>query len=252
MDSVGRMTLAGSPLMMTGAGQVEPSAFRVERFTRFSLFTAASSMGVGEQMSTNVSTHLDARVFGNLISVTTNSFSQRDTRVAVDLQFANIGAAADFYPLRKPLRLSGGYLFYNANRIRADVHAGKDAVLTINNTDFYSDNADPVYGTGRAALGGRGFLLTTGYGRIVSRSEKHFSFPFEAGVAFINIPRVAVDLFGSLCSADGTNCQPTATYPGFQQALAAQVAEWNRNASPYHIYPIIQGGVAYTFRIRSR
>jgi hypothetical protein len=29
-----------------------------------------------------------------------------------------------------------------------------------------------------------------------------------------------------------------------------QLATWNGNASPFHIYPIVQGGVAYTFRIR--
>ena len=209
-------------------------------------------MGVGEQMSTNLSPRFDARIFGNLISVTTNSFSQKDTRVAVNLLFANIGASADYYPFHRPFRLTGGYLFYNGNRIRADVQAGQDAVLTLNDTDFYSDNADPVHGTGRATLGGRGLLLTTGYGRIVSRSDQHFSFPFEAGVAFIDTPNVAVNLFGSLCSADGANCQPTTTYPGFEQALAAQIAKWNKSASPYHIYPIIQGGVSYTFRLRGR
>jgi hypothetical protein len=28
------------------------------------------------------------------------------------------------------------------------------------------------------------------------------------------------------------------------------VADWNKNAAPFHVYPIVQGGVAYTFRIR--
>ena len=93
-------------------------------------------------------------------------------------------------------------------------------------------------------------MLTTGYGRIVSRSEKHFSFPFEAGVVFIDQPKVFMSFAGGLCSADGTNCQPSATYPGFAEALAAQIVTWNKDVAPYHIYPILQGGVAYTFRIR--
>jgi hypothetical protein len=64
--------------------------------------------------------------------------------------------------------------------------AQPNAVFTINNIDWNSDNVDPVRGIGRLTLGGRGFLLTTGYGCYVSRSEKHFTFPFEAAVGFIN------------------------------------------------------------------
>jgi len=99
-------------------------------------------------------------------------------------------------------------------------------------------------------LSGSGFLLTAGYGRVVSRSEKHFSFPFEAGVAFINTPNSTLNLGGQICTVQGINCQPAATYPGFADALAAQLTTWNKNAAPFHIFPLVEGGVAYTFRIR--
>ena len=103
---------------------------------------------------------------------------------------------------------------------------------------------------GRLTLGGNGFLLTAGYGRMVSRTEKHFSFPFEAGVAFIDRPTVALNLVGQICAAQGINCQPAASYPGFANALATQTASWKKDAAPFHVYPVVQGGVAYTFRIR--
>ena len=93
-------------------------------------------------------------------------------------------------------------------------------------------------------------MLTTGYGRMVSRTEKHWSFPFEAGVAFIDTPKVILNLAGQICTAQGIDCQPAASFPGFSDALATQMADWNRNAAPFHIYPVVQGGVAYTFRIR--
>lgn len=235
---------------MRGGGQAEPSAYRIERFTRLSFFLSASSLGIGEQMSSNLSPHLDLRIFGNRASITTHHFSQKDFGIAVNLGFANVGAMADAYPFHKPFRFSGGYLFYNGDRVRADLHADQDAVFTINDVDWLSDNADPVRGTGRLTLGGKGFLLTAGYGRTVSRSEKHFSFPVEAGVALINTPKATLDLAGQICTAQGINCQPAATYPGFADALAAQLATWNKNAAPFHIFPIIEGGVAYTFRIR--
>lgn len=232
------------------ASETEPSAYRIERFTRASLFLSVSSLGIGGQLSTNVSPHLDVRVFGNRASITSHHWSQNDFSIAVNAGFANVGAMADAYPFRLPFRLSAGYLFYNGDRIRADLHAKQNSVFSINDTDWVSDNADPVHGTGRATLGGNGFVLTAGYGRMVSRSEKHFSFPFEAGVAFIDKPMVAINLEGQICTRQGLNCQPAATYPGFADALAAQTATWNRDAAPFHIYPIVQGGVTYTFRIR--
>lgn len=232
------------------ASETEPSAYRIERFSRASLFLSFSSLGIGGQLSTNVSPHLDARLFGNRASITTHHWSQNDFSIGVNAGFANMGAMADAYPFHKPFRLSAGYLFYNGDRVRADLHAKQNSVFTINDTDWISDNADPVHGTGRLTLGGNGFLLTAGYGRMLSRSEKHFTFPFEAGVAFIDRPAVTLNLSGQICTTQGLNCQPAATYPGFANALAAQLATWNHDAAPFHIYPIVQGGVAYTFRIR--
>ena len=232
------------------AGQTEPSAYRIERFTRMSFFLSASSLGIGEHMSVNLSPHLDLRIFGNRASITTQRYSQKDFHISVNMGCANVGAMADAYPFHQPFRFSAGYLFSNGDRIRADLHAKQNAVFTINNIDWISDNADPVHGTGRLTLGGAGFLLTTGYGRMLSRSEKHFSFPFEAGVAFINTPQVTLNLAGQICTAQALNCRPAATYPGFAGALAAQLATWNKDAAPFHIFPIVQGGVAYTFRIR--
>jgi len=211
---------------------------------------SVSSLGIGGQFSTNVSPHLDVRVFGNRASITTHHWSQKDFSIAVNGGFANAGAMVDSYPFHKPLRLSAGYLFYNGDRVRADLHARQNSVFTINDTDWISDNADPVHGTGRLTLGGNGFLLTAGYGRMVSRSEKHLSFPFEAGVAFVDSPKVTLNLQGQICTAQGVTCQPAASYPGFADALATQTATWNKDAAPFHIYPIVQAGVAYTFRIR--
>jgi len=95
-------------------------------------------------------------------------------------------------------------------------------------------------------------MITAGYGRITSHSERHFTFPIEAGVAFINQPKASVVFSGQICDASGANCQPAATYPGFADAVTAQLATWNRNIARFHIYPLIEGGVAYTFDLRRR
>lgn len=245
----------GASVLNTGPGTtrdgVEPSAWRIQRFSRLSLYTGASPLGLGEHVSTNLSPRLDIRIFENFFPVN-HSFTKSDFNVALHIRFANAGVAADYYPFHRAFHLSPGLLFYNRNRVNASLKAQQNAVFTINNIDWYSDNADPVYGTGRLDLGGSGFIMTAGYGRITSHSEKHWTFPFQAGVAFINKPKASFNLAGEICNANGTSCQPAATYPGFANALSAQLVTWNKDVAPYHIFPIVEGGVAYTFNIRGR
>ena len=254
----GKREFSERPLFTTNSligegagGQTEPSAYRIERFSRLSFYTALSPLGLGEHVSTNVSPKFDLRLFGNYFSLNHN-LTRSKVRIAANGEFKNVGALVDYYPFHKPFRFSPGYLFYNGNRIRVDFKGEQDAALTLNNIDWYSDNADPVRGAGRATLGGTGLMLTAGYGRITSRSEKHFSFPFEAGVAFIDTPRATLNVAGQICSASGTNCQAAATYPGFANALAAQLVTLNSDLAPLHIYPIVEGGVAYTFSLPRR
>ena len=229
---------------------VAPSAWRIERFSRLSFFTAVSPLGIGEHVSTNLSPQLDVRIFENFLPVH-HSFTQSSFDNSLDIQFANAGLAADIYPFHPPFHISPGYLFYNRNRVNGTFNAQQGAVFTINDIDWYSDEADPVHGTGRLDLGGSGFIITAGYGRITSHSERHFTFPFQAGVTFINQPKASVVFSGKICDSNGADCQPAATYPGFADALSAQLARWNRNIAPFHIYPIIEGGVAYTFHLQS-
>jgi hypothetical protein len=234
-----------------GGGETQPSAYRIERFSRLSFYTALSPLGLGEHVSTNVSPQIDLRLFGNYFSLN-HSLTRSQVRIAANGEFKNVGALIDYYPFHKPFRFSPGFLFYNGNRIRVDLKGEQDAALTLNNIDFFSDNADPLRGTGRLTLGGTGFVLTAGYGRITSRSEKHFSFPFEAGVAFIDTPRATLTVAGQACSASGTDCQAAANFPGFANALAAELVTLNRHLAPLHTYPIVEGGVAYTFSLPRR
>ena len=97
--------------MEGGGGQVEPSAYRIERFSRLSFYTALSPLGLGEHMSTNVSPHIDLRVFGNYFSVNHN-VTRSGFRIAGNADFANVGSAVDYYPSHKPFRVSPGFLFY--------------------------------------------------------------------------------------------------------------------------------------------
>jgi hypothetical protein len=236
-----------------GGGQVEYDAERANPFSRLMFGATASSLGIGVEAGTNLGPRVDLRLFGDYTNLTHN-FTQSGFHIALNVNLANTGAKVDFYPLRRfPLRISPGYLYFNGNRLAAQLHAETNATFTINNVDYASDNANPVYGTGRLLLGGSGFMATAGLGHFVSHTYKRLTFPFEAGVVFIDTPLAQFNLYGKVCSVDNPGyCQPAAQFPTFATNLAAQVKSWNRTVSPYHIYPVIEGGVSYSFSFRQR
>lgn len=240
------------PMGGGGGGQVEYSAERGMAFSRMVLGGTVSSLGTGVALGTNLGPRLDLRLFGNYTNLTHN-FSNSGFRIALNVGMANTGAMVDFYPLHRfPLRLSPGFLYFNSNRVAANLRAEQFATFTLNNVDYASDPTNPVHGTGRLLLGGAGFMATTGLGHYVSHSRKRFTFPFEAGVVFINKPVAQFNLFGNVCDVNRRFCQPAAQFPTFSTNLAAQVASWNKRVAPFHVYPILQGGVAYSFNLRRR
>jgi hypothetical protein len=241
------------PSPMGGGGQTVYSARRGSAFSRLSTGLAVSSLGIGIQAATNLGPRSDLRGFGNYTNLT-HRYTQSGFQIALNVGMANAGAMLDFYPLHRfPLRFSPGFLYLNQNRVAAELRARQNATFTINNVDYASDNTDPVHGTGRLLLGGSGLMLTTGLGRFVSHDHKRFTFPFEAGVAFINTPVAQFNLLGHVCDVNNPGfCQSAAQFPTFAQNLAAQLASWNRRVSPFHIYPILQGGFSYSFTLRRR
>ncbi len=244
---------APNPMGGAGAGQVVYSASRGGAFSLASASLAVSTLGIGAEAGTNLGPRLDLRIFANYTNLT-HRYTQSGFRVALNVAMANTGARVDFYPLQRvPLRISPGYLLLNHDHVQGNIRAQQGATFTINNVDYASSNADPVYGAGRLRLGGSGFMVTTGLGHFVSRTRKRFTFPFEAGVAFIDTPTAQFQFSGTVCSESAVPaCAPATQFPGFTANLAAQLASWNRRVSPFHIYPIVQGGVAWSFGIRRR
>ncbi len=238
---------------MRARGQAEYDAEQEHPFSRVLLAGTVSTLGIGINTATNLGPKVDLRTFGDYTNIN-HSFAQSGFHIGLNIGMANFGAKADLYPLHRfPLRISPGYLFYNGDRIAANLRAETGATFTINNVQYASDDQHPVYGIGRLKLSGGGFMVTAGLGHFLSHSYKRLTFPFEAGVAFISTPVAQFNLYGEVCSMTNVRfCQPAAQFPTFATNLVAQVKTWNHEVAPYRIYPIFEGGVAYSFGLRRR
>ncbi|HZB88987.1 MAG TPA: hypothetical protein VE291_10045 [Terracidiphilus sp.] len=249
--------VAGEPVDGIGAVQSIPLPrvpSTMPAFSRLAFGAGISPLGVNLQAATNLNRYTNARFVGNILNLNINNISTNGFDVAAKLNLSSAGASVDFYPFpRHALRFSPGLLFYNRNQASGLFTAQGGASFTLNGNTYYSSQSNPVQGNGILGLHSRSrvFTATAGWGNIIPRGGGHLSAPFEAGVAFIGAPTVAVNLTsGQVCDAAGANCVNVATDPGAQADLAQQVAKYTGNVAQLRTYPIVSIGVAYSFGVR--
>jgi hypothetical protein len=116
----------------------------------------------------------------------------------------------------------------------------------LNKTNYISDAADPINGTGKLSVYKAAPMVLFGIGNLVPRGG-HFSTTFEVGAAYQGPPRVALNLAGSACDSTGVICSPVGTDPTIQSNIVAEHVKLNKSASPYKFYPVLSFGFGYRF-----
>jgi hypothetical protein len=255
-------TVAASGITRADAARQAPPPLHIGLFTRMALGIGVSPLGPSVQLTTSLAPHLNLRATGSGIKYNT-TFNTNGFDAKAKLNLASAGIAADIYPFHTGFRLSPGLLVFNNNRIGATALAAGGTEITLNDQSFYSATANTTTGATPlnvdATLGLRtnrpAFTMTAGWGNTIPRNG-HWSFPFEAGVAFIGQPSVKVNLTGWACSdqtqtdcSDVTGTSTMATE--VQSDLAAQITRWQNDLDPLKTYPIVSFGIVYSFNLRS-
>jgi hypothetical protein len=237
------------------APSVSMAPFDDRPFSHLAFGAGSSSLGINLAVATNLNRYMNLRGTGNVFQFSLTNLNVSDFNVGVDLNMASAGASLDVYPFpNHGFRLSPGVLFINQNQGTGTFLAKGGSSFTLNNVTYYSSASDPVQGSGSLGLHSQSpaFTVTTGWGNIIPRREnKHFSFPFEVGVAFIGAPTINVALTsGEVCSSQGVYCMNVATDQALQNNLQEQVMKYRNDLNPLKTFPIISSGVAYSFGIR--
>lgn len=231
-------------------------------FSKLALGGGVGVMGVNLQAATNINRHLNLRGTGNVFNYTVNDIKVSDFNLDAKVNFASAGVSLDYYPFpTHGLRLSPGVLFYNQNQITANASGTSGSDIKLNDVEYYSETAQPLTVDAKLGLNTRkqAFTLTTGWGNMIPRKGGHFSFPFELGAAFTDVPTVNVKLTGYACAtqeaAATTNgasdsCYDMESNTEAQANLTTQVNKWKSDLDPMKVYPIFSFGVSYAFHIR--
>ncbi len=203
-----------------------------------------STLGIGGEVAVAVSHRSNVR-FGF------NSFSYRHTfdkdgvsyKGTLDLRSAQATYDLFFF---KEFHVSPGVLVYNGNNVTANASVPGGQSFTLNNTNYVSDVADPVSGTGKLTVYKAAPMLLVGFGNLVPRS-RHFSTSFEIGAAYQGPPRVTLNLGGSACDSTGLFCRSISSDPTIQANVVSEQAKLNKSTSPYKFYPVLSFGVGFKF-----
>jgi hypothetical protein len=205
--------------------------------------------GMGGDVAVAVAPHLNLRLGGQMFGYS-NSSQEEGANVNAHLRIGGGKGSVDWFPFRNGFHLSPTIIFLNQTDVRATVLVPSGQSVSLGTGDYVSSRADPLHGSGSVGVRKTAPGFTIGYGNIVPRSGKHFSFPVEAGFYYVGQPTLKVTFSGSACDPSQPQplgCQSVTSDAGFQKDLAAFIRRNNNNLSYASFLPILSFGVGYSF-----
>ncbi|MGO9638043.1 MAG: hypothetical protein ACLPSO_08900 [Terracidiphilus sp.] len=233
-------------------------------FSRMGIGADVSPLGIGIKSAIVLNEYFDARLMGNFFNYNSAQFEIEGFSANANLHWASAAAALDWYPFNSVWRLSPGLIFYNGNQMSVAANIVPGTSFTLNGQTFYSATANPV--TGATPLIGTGVLglntvkpaatATFGFGKFIPRSNRHWSFPSEFGVAYTGAPSANVNVSGwactdfaqKQCSNLSNLANPVAIE--FNNALQTELTKWRKDLAKVRVYPLFSYSVVYSFNIR--
>lgn len=232
-----------------GAVSMAPaSASRSSAFSELAVGVKMGVLGAGVEAATPLGYRFNLRAGGNFFTYN-DALTNDGITYNADLHFRSSEASVDWFPWGKGFHISPGALVYNGNRITATASVPGGQTFTLNNTTYTSSITDPVSGNGGLTMRKAAPKLTLGWGNLIPRSGRHFSFPVELGFAYVGDPKVAINLAGTACyTYQGVPyCSKVATNPMIQANMLAQQQKIANDVSDARFFPILSAGFAYRF-----
>jgi hypothetical protein len=226
------------------APAVKPSA-RPEQAGRIGVGVKMSMLGAGIEAAARVTHHTNFRAGFNMMQYS-RTFHNDTNTYGGQLNFKTVEAHYDLFPFAGSFHVSAGMLAYIGDPLTATISTES---FKLNGTTYYSPNYPaPITGTGKIDFDSVSPTVTLGFGNLVPRRRsKHFSVPFEIGVAFQGPPKATLNLPAELCtniSGPDTGCISGSS---LQANVFAEQNKLNSDMKLFKEYPIISIGFGYKF-----
>lgn len=216
---------------------------------RLGVEVQAGLNGIGADIGLAVASHLNLRVGGQFFGYS-SSFQEEGANVNASLHLGGGKASLDWFPFNNGFHVSPLVVFLNQTSVRATVIVPPGQTISLDSGNYRSSQADPLHGSASIGIWKTSPGLSIGYGNIIPRSGRHFSFPVELGFYYVGQPTLKVAFSGSACDPsepEPLGCQAVQEDAGFQRDLAAFIKRNNNNLSYASFFPIASFGVGYSF-----
>jgi hypothetical protein len=231
-----------------GAGGAIPSR-PVRPFSQLGIAATVGISGVGFDTATPLARHFNLRSGADFFGYS-DSFTEQGANVDVNLQLRTGHVMLDWFPFRNGFHVSPMLNLANNNTVRATVVVPEGSTITLSGTNYISSLTDPLRGSGSVGFHKTSPGLTVGWGNIVPRSNKHFSFPVELGFYYEGQPTLKIAFTGSACDPTepaAIGCESVNNDASFQQSLTEFTARNNHNLSYASFFPVLSTGIGYSF-----
>ena len=215
-------------------------------FSTIALALTFGDGGIGGEIATPLNSRINLRAGGGFLVASTHFVA--DT-IPFDgtIHLGNAHASVDWFLFHNAFHISPGITFYNVANFNAAVNVPGNQSITINDTVYVSDPADPIQGSAFINFGHRlAPRLTIGHGNMIPHRDKNWTFPYEIGFDYRHVPTVAFTLGGSSCQ-NVKGCDLLINDPDVQSNLAEERKELTDDLAPLRFFPIVQFGVSYKF-----
>jgi hypothetical protein len=204
------------------------------------------TLGIGFDGAVAATDRSNVRVGFNFFNFN-HDFDNDGITLAAHLKLRSVTAQFDFFPTGGSFHVSPGLMIYNGNRVEATAFVPAGQQFTLGGDRLLSNPSNPVNGDAKVSFEKLAPQITIGWGNIATRGNRRWSIPVELGVVFSRAPTGALNLGGSACLPNGTNCRNVATEPLLQADVRQQEADLNDDLEALKIIPVISFGFGYRF-----
>jgi hypothetical protein len=214
----------------------------VRPFRTYAVGLRIGTAGIGGELATPLSRHLDLRGGGQFFKYST-SFTTNGLNADGQLSLQNGYVSLDYLPFHNGFRISPGITVHNDNHVSAVLNVPGGNTFTLGDVDYTSEASDPIHGTASINFGNTvAPRITAGWGSLFPSTGRRLSFPAEIGFEYTSYPTVQLNLAGSGCTSDGCGSINT---PDNQANINAEIQKLNNDVAPLRFYPILSFGVSY-------
>jgi hypothetical protein len=204
-----------------------------------------STLGAGIEAALPLAAKANLRAGANFFQYN-RAITKDGIHYAGQLKFQSAEAHLDWF-LFSGFHVSPGVLFYNGNQLTANASVPGGQNFTLNGTSYRSDPNAPVMGAGKLDFVKVSPSIMLGFGSLIPRSGRHYSFLFEFGGAYQGSARVALNLTGNVCDpTTGLACVSTSD-PTVQANVQAEQQKIKKDINPYRFFPVVSLGVGFNF-----